>query len=90
MSSHIEYANKFADFILEDVYEEIEKDEIVTKSTIIEKPNIEEIAKDQLYKNREVLKTALSLYAIKNNFQYRVNKSCIKELDFLCIDPNCK
>ena len=63
---------------------------IETKSTIIVKLDIEEIEKDQLYKNKEVLKTALSMYAIRNNFQYRVNKSCMKELDLLCIDPNCK
>ena len=88
--SYIEYVNKFADSILEDVHEETEKDEIVIKSTIIEKPDIKEIAKDQLYENREVLKTSFSLYAIRNNFQYRVNKSCMKELDLLCIDLNCK
>ena len=73
-----------------DVYKEIEKIKIALKSTIIVKPDIEEIIKDQLYKNKEVLKTTLNMYAIKNNFQYRVNKSCMKEFDLLSIDPNCK
>ena len=90
LPSYIEYADKFTDSILADVDEEAKKVEIVTKSIIIENPDIEEIVNDQLYKNREVLKIALSLYAIKNNFQYRVHKSCIRELHLLCIDPNCK
>ena len=66
LPSYVEYADKFADSIFVD--EEAEKVEIVTKSTIIKKLDIEEITKDQLYKNKKVLKTALSLYAIKNNF----------------------
>ena len=45
LSSYIEYANKFADSILADVYEETEKIEIVMRSIIIVKPNIEEITK---------------------------------------------
>ena len=52
LSSYIEYANKFAESILTDGYEEIEKMEIETKSTIIVKLDIEEIEKDKLYKNK--------------------------------------
>ena len=69
---YVAYANKFVNSILADVYEETEKIEIVTKSIIIVKHDIEEIAKDQLYKNKEVLKTTLSMYVIKIIFQYRV------------------
>ena len=90
LPSYIEYADKFADSILADVDDKDDKVEEVTKSTIIEDPNIEDIAKDQLYKNRDVLKTTLSLYAIKNNFQYKVHKSYMRKLHLLCIDPSCK
>ena len=69
---------------------EKKKVEIVTKSTIVQNPNVEEIETDKLYKYREVLKTALRLYAIKINFQYKVQKSCMRELHLLCTDPNCK
>ena len=90
LPSYIDYADKFAYSILADVDEEDDKVEAVTKTTIIEDPNVEDIEKDQLYKNRDVLKTALSLYAIKNNFQYKVHKSCMRELHLLCTDPSCK
>ena len=46
LPSYIEYANKFADYILADADDETEKVEIVMKSTIIDKPDIEEIVKD--------------------------------------------
>ena len=68
LPSYIEYANKFVESILAYEYEETEKMEIKTKSTIIVKSDIEEIEKDRLFKNKEVLKIALSMYAIKNNF----------------------
>ena len=69
LSSYVEYANKFAESILADRYEETEKMEIEIKSTIIMKLDIEEIEKDKLYKNKEVIKIALNMYAIRNNFQ---------------------
>ena len=44
-------------------------------SDTVKRPKIDEIKKGLMFKNKEFLKTALSLYAINNQFQYKVYKS---------------
>ncbi|XP_060959148.1 uncharacterized protein LOC115700082 [Cannabis sativa] len=49
-----------------------------------------EIEKGQMYKDKETLKNVLSYFAIKQQFQYKVKKSCTKEFQIKCLDKDCK
>ncbi|XP_060972649.1 uncharacterized protein LOC115718113 [Cannabis sativa] len=48
-----------------------------------------EVEKGQAYKDKETLKNVLSYYAIKNNFQYKVWKSCSQEYSLKCVYESC-
>lgn len=58
--------------------------------TVISDYHYSEIAVKQLYKNKDVLKKVISLYAIRNNFQYRVKRSDKRFFMAICLDKNCK
>ncbi|KAL2486341.1 Uncharacterized protein Adt_31097 [Abeliophyllum distichum] len=59
-------------------YESIlELEDVNSESEInmISNPYIEAIAKDMIFRNKELLRKIMRLYAIENNFQYKVYKS---------------
>ncbi|XP_050206468.2 guanine nucleotide-binding protein-like NSN1 [Mercurialis annua] len=58
--------------------------EIVTDS------NQKEVYVGQIFKDKTIMKTCLCLYAIANNFQFKVSKSCTIEYVLNCLDSNCK
>ena len=59
------------------------------KSDIVKRLNINEIQKGLIFKDKKILKTILSLYASNNQFQYKVYKSCRKELELVSMDSKC-
>ncbi|XP_050214125.2 uncharacterized protein LOC126665383 [Mercurialis annua] len=48
-----------------------------------------EIKEGQSYKNKDVLKSILSTYAINNHFQFKVQRSCERQYFLSCLDTNC-
>ncbi|KAL2504775.1 Uncharacterized protein Adt_20396 [Abeliophyllum distichum] len=56
---------------------------------VISNPNIEAIAKDMIFRNKELLKKTMRLYAIENNFQYKVYKSDKYEYVLKCLIDSC-
>ncbi|XP_050234423.1 uncharacterized protein LOC126682721 [Mercurialis annua] len=48
-----------------------------------------EIKEGQSYKNKDVLKSVLSSYAINNHFQFKVRRSCERQYFLSCLDTNC-
>ena len=61
----------------------------IEKKFVISNKQHEHIELDQIYKDRETLKIVLRHYAIRNNFQYYVKKSCQKEYLVACLNKNC-
>ncbi|XP_060965457.1 uncharacterized protein LOC115720525 [Cannabis sativa] len=59
-------------------------------SNIITDPRVESIQIGQLYKDKDTMKLAISLYAIKMNQQYKVKRSSSKDYSLICVDSNCK
>ncbi|XP_062085574.1 uncharacterized protein LOC133791670 [Humulus lupulus] len=59
-------------------------------SLVITNPRHQDILSGQIYKDKSTLKSVLSYYAIKNHFQYMVQKSCSKEYSIVCLDRKCK
>ncbi|XP_050224634.1 uncharacterized protein LOC126674254 [Mercurialis annua] len=56
---------------------------------IITDPRQKEIKEGQIYKDKEVLKTVLSFYAINNHFQFKVQRSCDRQYTLNCLDSKC-
>ncbi|XP_050222594.1 uncharacterized protein LOC126672682 [Mercurialis annua] len=48
-----------------------------------------EIKEGQSYKNKTVLKSVLSSFAIHNHFQFKVRRSCERQYFLSCLDTNC-
>ncbi|KAM6567985.1 hypothetical protein CsatA_027113 [Cannabis sativa] len=61
-----------------------------TTNTIISEYHYSEIAAKQLYKNKDVLKKVVSMFAIRNNFQYKVRRSDKRFFLVTCLDQSCK
>ncbi|XP_062113898.1 uncharacterized protein LOC133824895 [Humulus lupulus] len=59
-------------------------------NTIISEYHYSEIAVKQLYKNKDVLKKVVSMFAIRNNFQYKVRRSDKRFFLVTCLDQTCK
>ncbi|KAL2486770.1 SWIM-type domain-containing protein [Abeliophyllum distichum] len=73
-------------------YESIpELDDVNSESEInvISNPNIEAITKDMIFRNKELLKKTMRLYAIENNFQYKVYKSEKYKYVLKCLIDSC-
>ncbi|KAK1396847.1 hypothetical protein POM88_006710 [Heracleum sosnowskyi] len=68
------------------------EDEVIeiNKDMVISTKHWQHISLSQIYKDNETLQIVLSHYALNNNFQYIVQKSCKKEYLVACIDKNCK
>ncbi|XP_050233537.1 uncharacterized protein LOC126682024 [Mercurialis annua] len=60
------------------------------ESTIINEIKATEIEEGQKYKDKNTLKTILSIYAINNHFQFRSYKSCKIEYIAICNEPGCE
>ncbi|KAK1373529.1 hypothetical protein POM88_029722 [Heracleum sosnowskyi] len=69
---------------IDDEIIEINNDDIVNNN------HSREISLHQVYKDKETLQMILSLYVIKNSFQYKVKKSCKNEYLVACLDQDCK
>ena len=61
----------------------------LSQSMIITDPTCKELKAGLLYKDKETLKTVITFYAIQNNFQYRVIRSCSKKYNLQCLDDTC-
>ncbi|KAM6545844.1 hypothetical protein CsatB_026580 [Cannabis sativa] len=93
IADYIDYVNLMSKKIIEDANEtnfEKEEESDINEESVICNKNEEEIVVSQIYKDKKTLKNVLSHYAIKNNFQYCVQKSCTKEYLVVCLDKNCK
>ncbi|XP_060965830.1 uncharacterized protein LOC133034637 [Cannabis sativa] len=60
------------------------------KTNIIKDPRIDIIRVGQIFQDKETVKLAMSLYAIKKNEQHRVKRSSTKDYSLVCVDKNCK
>ncbi|KAL2505597.1 Uncharacterized protein Adt_21218 [Abeliophyllum distichum] len=60
-----------------------------SEMNVISNPNIEAIAKDMIFRNKELLRKTMQLYAIENNFQYKVYKSDKYEYVLKCLTDSC-
>lgn len=60
------------------------------KEEVITDKNHRDLSQFQIYKDKETLQLVVSHYAINNNFQFKVQKSCKKEYLIACFDRNCK
>jgi hypothetical protein len=76
-----------------DVYNSISGVEETTNeggSDIISVVTMDGISKDKVFKNKTLVKRSISIYAIHNNFQFKVSKSDKREYVLKCIDDKCK
>ncbi|XP_062112481.1 uncharacterized protein LOC133823641 [Humulus lupulus] len=89
LPNFIQLADQITDLILEKERHESIPEHIGTETTIITHAISDGIREKQVYKNKEVLTTTIGLYAIKNNFQFKVHKSCKKEYQLKCLDSEC-
>nr|XP_017245417.1 PREDICTED: uncharacterized protein LOC108217078 [Daucus carota subsp. sativus] len=62
----------------------------ISKEAVINNKQHKDLALFQKYKDKETLQMVLSFYAINNNFQYKVKKSCKNEYSLVCVDINCE
>ncbi|XP_060965312.1 uncharacterized protein LOC133034276 [Cannabis sativa] len=60
------------------------------KTNIVNDPRIDTIRVGQIFQDKETVKLAMSLYAIKMNEQHRVKRSSTKDYSLVCVDKNCK
>ncbi|XP_050238390.1 uncharacterized protein LOC126687878 [Mercurialis annua] len=82
---------EYADFFRKQISIEVEEAESKLEDyRIITDPNQKEVYVGQIFKDKTIMKTCLSLYAIANNFQFKVIKSCTIEYVLNCLDRNCK
>ena len=91
VANYIDYAELISDQLV-DISNEFENNGDATnieKKFVISNKQHEQIELDQIYKDRETLKMVMSHYAIRNNFQFCVKKSCQKEYLVACLDKNC-
>ncbi|XP_050211388.1 uncharacterized protein LOC126661576 [Mercurialis annua] len=86
ISDVILYAKSLTNDLIdnEDEVESNFKDEHVISDT-----RHSDIKEGQSYKNKEVLKSVLSFYAIKNHFQFKVRRSCERQYFLSCLDTDC-
>ena len=49
----------------------------------------DQIVNGQIYANKKELQRTLAMYAMKNNFEFKVKKSCSQRFEVVCIHDNC-
>ncbi|KAL2480334.1 MuDR family transposase [Abeliophyllum distichum] len=69
---------------------EVEEMSNETGSEIISFVSMNKIAEKKVFRNKILVKKSISLYAIHNNFQFKVSKSDKKKYVLKCIDDSCK
>lgn len=69
---------------------EVQNVEVLSPMTILPTMEIENIKVNNVFKNKQTLKSSLAMIAIKKNFQYKIDKSCSEVFWTSCIDSNCK
>ncbi|XP_060960901.1 uncharacterized protein LOC133031424 [Cannabis sativa] len=88
----IDYANLVAEEMvekLENTSKKLDPEIDINNAKLITDKHHPEVEKGQAYKDKETLKNVLSYYAIKNNFQYKVWKSCSQEYSLKCVYESC-
>ena len=87
----MDYAEDVSRQIIEMSTEAISEVDImdISKDDIISNKQNKDLRLHQIYKDKETLQMVLSLYAINNNFQFRVKKSSNIEYYLICYDKNC-
>ncbi|XP_060969510.1 uncharacterized protein LOC133036789 [Cannabis sativa] len=88
----IDYANLVAEEMvekLENTSKKLDPEIDINNAKLITDKHHPEVEKRQAYKDKETLKNVLSYYAIKNNFQYKVWKSCSQEYSLKCVYESC-
>lgn len=50
---------------------------------------IDSIFVGKVFKDRDILKDSLSIYALKNDFQFKISRSSPKQLHLVCISSSC-
>ncbi|KAM6544098.1 hypothetical protein CsatB_008545 [Cannabis sativa] len=88
----IDYANLVAEEMveqLENTSKKLDPEININNAKLITDKQHPEVEKGQAYKDKETLKNVLSYYAIKNNFQYKVWKSCSQEYSLKCVYESC-
>ncbi|KAL2474656.1 Uncharacterized protein Adt_35392 [Abeliophyllum distichum] len=68
---------------------ELEDVNTESEMNVISNPNVEAIVKDMIFRNKELLRKTMRLYAIENNFQYKVYKSDKYEYVLKCLIDSC-
>ncbi|XP_050233361.1 uncharacterized protein LOC126681850 [Mercurialis annua] len=86
VSNIFQYAMDMGNLLDED--QEVQSPYI--ESTIINEIKATEIEEGQKYKDKNTLKTILSIYAINNHFQFRSYKSCKIGYIAICNDSGCE
>ncbi|XP_050229457.1 uncharacterized protein LOC126678608 [Mercurialis annua] len=82
---------KYAEMICKNSeVEEEDTTSILTDSEIVTTSSVKEIYVGQIFKDKRILLSCLSFYAIENHFQYKVRKSCQLEYVIICVDDNCE
>lgn len=91
IADYIDYAELISGQLVDisNEFENIGDATHIRKKFVISNKEHEQIELDQIYKDRETLKIVMSHYAIRNNFQFYVKKSCEKEYLIACLDKNC-
>ncbi|XP_060974268.1 uncharacterized protein LOC115695506 [Cannabis sativa] len=74
---------------LENTSKKLDPEIDINNAKLITDKHHPEVEKGQAYKDKETLKNVLSYYAIKNNFQYKVWKSCSQECSLKCVHKSC-
>ncbi|XP_060970083.1 uncharacterized protein LOC133037218 [Cannabis sativa] len=88
----MDYAKLVAEEMVEQLENNRKKEPEITDydELLITDPHHPEIEEAQIYKDKETLQSVLGFYAIRNNFQFRVKKSCARTYKICCLDPKCK
>ncbi|KAK1400119.1 hypothetical protein POM88_009982 [Heracleum sosnowskyi] len=76
--------------VVDEVADNYVEENQLNKELVITNKNHKHIEVDQIYIDKEILQIVLAHYAIDNNFQYYVQKSCKKEYFVSCVDKSCK
>ncbi|KAL2517143.1 Uncharacterized protein Adt_13390 [Abeliophyllum distichum] len=82
------YLKSFASSV-SDTIPDIHELQIHDNNSVIGQPDFNGISAGRIFRDKNVLKKTISLYAIHNNFQYKVYRSDKEEYVLKCLDDNC-
>ena len=85
-----EYAKQLGKSIIEKRTQKEEETQSPLSPTFITSiATLKDIRVGQTFKDKETLKKVIVSYAMSNNFQYKVTKSCTARYNLECLDDNC-